>query len=90
MEKLIGDTTAITTATRESGAVVGNSLKTIYSRLTTLDKSESILADVGVQMRELSGETKSATSILDELAGKWSGLSKEQQQNTAVGLAGKV
>ncbi|WP_342422362.1 phage tail tape measure protein [Paenibacillus sp. FSL E2-0178] len=89
MERLIGDTTAITTATRESGSVVGNALKTIYSRLTTMEKSESILANVGIAMRDLNGATKDAPVILDELSKKWGSLSKEQQQNTAVGLAGR-
>ncbi|WP_440119758.1 phage tail tape measure protein [Paenibacillus sp. QZ-Y1] len=88
MEKLLGDTTAITTATRESGAVVGNSLKAIYSRLTTMKKSEGVLAKVGISMRDMSGEVKDVPIILDELAGKWNGLSKEQQQYTAVQLAG--
>lgn len=68
MERLIGDTTAITTATRESGSVVGNALKTIYSRLTTMEKSESILANVGIAMRDLNGATKDAPVILDELS----------------------
>ena len=89
LEKLLGDTTAITTATRESGSVVGNSLKTIYSRLTTMNKSESTLNAVGVAMREVSGEVRSASDILDDLAGRWNSLTSEQQQNTAVNLAGR-
>lgn len=88
MEKLLGDTTAITTATRESGSVVGNALKSIYSRITSMAKSEGVLKSVGVSMRDMHGEVRDVSSILDELAGKWSGLSKEQQQNTAVQLAG--
>ncbi|ASA22766.1 NlpC/P60 family protein [Paenibacillus donghaensis] len=66
-----------------------NALKTIYSRLTTMSKSESTLAAVGIKMRELNGEVKDAPVILDELASKWGSLSKEQQQNTAVNLAGR-
>ncbi|MCP1185099.1 phage tail tape measure protein [Paenibacillus sp. 1781tsa1] len=89
MEKLIGDTAAITTATRESGSVVGNSLKSIYSRVTSMAKSEDVLKGVGVSMREMNGEVRDVSDILDDLAGKWNGLSKEQQQNTAVNLAGR-
>ncbi|MNJ64648.1 Phage-related minor tail protein [compost metagenome] len=66
-----------------------NSLKTIYSRLTTMDKSEDTLNAVGVAMRNVGGEVRDASEILDDLAAKWSGLSKEQQQNTAVNLAGR-
>ncbi|PZT57503.1 phage tail tape measure protein [Paenibacillus silvae] len=88
LEKLIGDTTAITTATRESGSVVGNSLKSIYSRITSMAKSEDVLNGVGVSMRDMNGEVRDVSDILDDLAGRWSGLSKEQQQYTAVQLAG--
>ncbi|OMD71224.1 NlpC/P60 family protein [Paenibacillus odorifer] len=66
-----------------------NALKTIYSRLTTMEKSEGTLADVGIKMRDLNNEVKDAPVILDELASKWGSLSKEQQQNTAVNLAGR-
>jgi len=51
--------------------------------------SESVLAGVGVQMRDLSGETRDVSDILVDLASRWSSLSKEQQQSTAVSLAGK-
>lgn len=89
MEELLGHTTAIATATRESGSIIGNSLKSIYSRITTMDKSEGVLKEAGVSMRDLSGETRDVSDIMAELAGKWNGLSKETQQNTAVNLAGR-
>ncbi|XVL62130.1 phage tail tape measure protein [Paenibacillus amylolyticus] len=89
LEKLIGDTTAITTATRESGAVVGNSLKAIYSRITSMSKSEGVLDKVGISMRDMNGEVRDVSSILEELAGKWNSLSKEQQQYTSYQLAGQ-
>lgn len=89
MERVIGDTTAITTATRESGSVVGNALKTIYSRLTTMDKSEEVLNAIGISMRDVSGEVKNGEVLIEELASKWNSLTKEQQQNTAVQLAGR-
>jgi len=66
-----------------------NSLKSIYSRITTMDKSEDTLKAAGVSMRDLNGETRDVSDIMDELASKWSGLSKETQQNTAVNLAGR-
>lgn len=66
-----------------------NALKSIYSRITSMEKSEGVLKAVGVSMRDMNGEVRDVSSILGELAGKWSGLSKEQQQNTAVQLAGR-
>nr|WP_249436074.1 phage tail tape measure protein [Paenibacillus sp. Marseille-Q4541] len=63
-------------------------MKTIYSRITTMDKSEGVLKDVGIAMRGINGEVRDVSDILDELAGKWNSLTSEQQQNTAVNLAG--
>ncbi|MFF2834263.1 phage tail tape measure protein, partial [Cellulosimicrobium cellulans] len=88
LDELLGHTTAIQMSTRESGNIVGNSLKTIYSRLTTMYNSEELLAAAGVQMR-MNGEVRTASELLEELASKWSTLSAEEQQNAAVGLAGR-
>lgn len=89
LEKMIGQVTAIGVATRESGSIVGNSLKTIYSRLTTMDESVDALSAVGISIKDSAGDMRSAGDILDELSTKWSGLSDEQRQNTAVSLAGR-
>lgn len=88
LEQLIGVTTAIGTATRESGNVVGNSIKSIVSRVTTLPKAINALEKVGVSVNKANGEQKDAYDILGELAGKWSSLTKEQQRNTAIQVAG--
>lgn len=88
MERVIGDTTAIATATRESGTVIGDSLKTIYSRLTSVEESEGVFNAIGISMRAMNGEVKNGEQLLQELAGQWNNLSKEQQQNTAAQLAG--
>jgi TP901 family phage tail tape measure protein len=89
LEELVGHITAIGVATRESGNIVGNSLKTIYSRLTTMDSSIDALASIGISVKDSSDEMKSASLIIDELAKKWNTLSTEQQQNIAVSLAGR-
>ena len=89
LDHLVGNTTAIAAATRASGNEVGNSLKTIYSRLTTLQNSEQILANAGVQMRGLNGEVRKGQDIIADLAGNWNKLSKAEQQNTGVKLAGR-
>lgn len=54
-----------------------------------MDKSEEVLANAGVAMKDLNGETRDVSDIMTELAGKWSNLSKETQQSTAVNLAGR-
>jgi soluble lytic murein transglycosylase-like protein len=86
---MVGHVTAIGVATRETGSVIGNSLKTIYSRLTTMDDATGALEAVGVATETAGGQMRSVKDILDELYGKWGNLSKAQQQNTAVALAGR-
>ena len=92
MEEVAGQTTAIGAVTQESGAIIGNSLKTIYSRITTMKPSIDILDSVGVSVRQLGDngmEMRGVTDILGDLAGKWSTLSAEQQQNIGVTIAGR-
>ena len=92
MEEVAGATTAIGAVTQESGAIIGNSLKTIYSRITTMQPSIDILDSVGVSVRKIGEngvEMKPVNDILGELAGKWSGLTAEQQQNIGVTIAGR-
>lgn len=92
MEEAAGQTTAIGAVTQETGAVIGNALKTIYSRITTMKPSIDILDSVGVSVRKMGKnglEMKPVNDILGELAGKWSSLSAEQQQNIGVTIAGR-
>jgi TP901 family phage tail tape measure protein len=93
MEESVGNITAIGAVTMESGNIIGTSLKTIYSRITTLKDSESILDNVGVKMRAMGADgveaVRPVNDILNDLADKWATLTAEQQQNTAVQLAGR-
>src|SRR5690606_24717447 len=50
MEESVGHITAIGAVTMESGRQIGNGLKTIYSRITTLDSSKAVLEGVSVAM----------------------------------------
>jgi len=89
MEKIAGYTTSVGEITRESGLEIGNSLKTIFSRITTMDESISALKDIGINTKEASGEMRKVEDVLDELGGRWNSLTKEQQQNLSVQLAGR-
>lgn len=88
LDTMLGHITAISSATRESGSVVGNSLKTLYSRLSTNESAISALNDIGISTTDLTGKVKSASNIINEVALKWNSLSDAQRQNTAVGVAG--
>lgn len=93
MEENIGHITAIGAVTMESGAIIGNSLKTIYSRITTVEGAKDALEGVNVQLYQVGKtgqkEIKPVNQILSDLSEKWRGLSAEQRQNIAVQVAGR-
>lgn len=88
LDELLGYTTAIGAATRESGNIVGNSLKTIFSRITTNSSAIGALNDIGISIEDIEGKVKPVSSIIQEIAGKWNQLSDAERQNTAVKVAG--
>lgn len=88
LSDLIGYIAGIGSTTRETGSVIGNGLKTIFSRITTMSEAESALQSVNISIKDMGGNVKPVSNILSELAGKWTTLSDEQRQNLGVTLAG--
>ena len=86
--------------TRQSESTVGNSFRTIFSRLqglklgdtlddgTTLNKYSSALATIGVNIKDQNGELKDMDTILNEIGAKWQQLSKDQQVALAQTIGG--
>lgn len=93
LEENVGHITAIGAVTMESGNIIGNSLKTIYSRITTLQGARDILEGVGVELHTIgkNGEedVRPVNDILKDLSGRWFDLSDAQRQNIAVTVAGR-
>ena len=87
LNELIGYSVAIGETTREAGNLIGNSLKTIFSRMTTMDSSIQALADVGVAVHDMEGNVRPVARILDDLGAKWQHLNAEQQQSIGLILA---
>lgn len=78
LDQFIGLVTAARQITSRSEAVIGNSLKTIFTRLersTTLDQLESF----GIAVRDASGAAKNSLQVFNELANSYGNLGKEQQ-----------
>ena len=85
VESLIGHTTAIKEVTRSSGSEIGNALKTIYSRITTMDDAYSDLKAVGVDsFNAQTGAIRPVEDILNDLASVWGNLTDGQKQQLAV------
>lgn len=90
----------ITAKTRESADVVGNALKTIFSRLqgltlgetlddgTNLNKYSKALDAVGISIKTTDGQLKDMDTILDEMGAKWQTLGQDQQMALAQTVAG--
>jgi len=86
VHKLNGIITAIGESTRQTGKEVGTSLKFIFSRMAT-EKAPRALTAVGVQTME-GGNLREGSSILDDLAKKWVGLTRSQKLATAQAIGG--
>ncbi|WP_216638209.1 phage tail tape measure protein, partial [Brevibacillus brevis] len=88
LDELIGMTTAIGQATRESGNVIGNSLKTVFARLN-MDNTQTALASIGVAVKDVNGELRSATDVYADVASQWDLMTRAQKSYVAESLAGK-
>jgi TP901 family phage tail tape measure protein len=89
LDQLNGYIAAIGSTTRETGTVIGNGLKTVFSRITTMQPSIDALQSIGISIKDMGGNVKPVSDILSELANKWTSLSAEQQQNIGVTIAGR-
>ena len=85
--ELAAITTAIQQKTARGGAVIGNSLKTIFARIQDKGVLED-LDDLGIDVIGASGKVLSATDVLKNLAGEFGGFSKIKQANIAEKLGG--
>jgi TP901 family phage tail tape measure protein len=87
--------------TREAPESVGTALKTVIARmreLTDLGKTfedgmdlnrvETALKQVGVQLRDSTGQFREMQNVLTEVGMKWDTLNRNQQASIAVALAG--
>ena len=90
----------ITSNTRESADVVGNSLKTLFARIQGLKLGETLedgvdlnkyseaLDTVGIKVLDSNGELRRMDDLLNELAAKWDTIGKAEQTALAQTVAG--
>ena len=86
-DELAGIVTALQNDTSRGGAVIGNALKTIFSRLQDTSTLTQ-LQDLGVAVQDLQGNILPARQILQNLAGDVQGLSKVTQAGIFKDVAG--
>jgi len=76
--ELIALITAVQQRTARGGAVIGNALKTIFTRAQRSDTLDS-LEQLGIGVRDLEGKTLPVINILSELSQKYDSLGSSQQ-----------
>lgn len=87
IDQLIGAITSAQQITARGGAVIGNSFKTIFTRIQrpeTIDQLEQL----GVAVRDVQGNVLPAIKILESLARTYDTLTQAQQSNTAQLVGG--
>lgn len=100
-ENLIGMVGAVSEATRRSASVVGNSFKTIFSRLTnvaagkntdengeSLNDVETVLKKNGIALRQTNGEWRNMYDVISEVASKWKDLTSVERDQVSTAVAG--
>ena len=100
-DQLIAQMSTIISVTREAPEAVGNAMKTIYSRLSSLQLGETLddnvtlssmtrtLEKVGVQVLDDNNNLRDMGTIIEELQAKWVDLSDAQKMAASVQLAGR-
>ena len=87
IDSLIGLVAALQQTTARGGAVIGNGLKTIFTRI---QRPESIrqLEEIGIAVKNLSGSILPADKIMVNMAKSFDNLSQSQQSNIVQFSAG--
>ena len=86
-DELLGIVTSVQQTTARGGAVIGNSLKTIFTRVQRTDVLDQ-LQSLGVNVRDIEGNTLPALQILRELATTFDTLGDSQKAQIAESVGG--
>lgn len=70
-----------------SGNEAGNFYKTLFTRFLRGD-TQDVLEQAGIQVKDLSGELRSATDVLAQLGDKWNTYSSQQKSALGEALGG--
>lgn len=87
LDQLVALVTSVQQTTARGGSVIGNSLKTIFTRLERTEVLDQ-LEQLGLQVRNLDGSFRPAIDTLTQLATKFDGLSDSQRANVAELVGG--
>jgi TP901 family phage tail tape measure protein len=86
-DQLLAIVTSVQQTTARGGAVIGNSLKTIFTRIQRTDTLDQ-LEELGIQVRTLEGDTLPAIQILSNLSNTFNNLADSQRAQVAETVGG--
>ena len=86
-DELLAIVTSVQQTTSRGGAVIGNSLKTIFTRIARPEVLDQ-LQNLGLEVRNLDGGTRPAIEILKELSSTFDTLSDSQKSQIAETVGG--
>ena len=86
-DQLLAIVTSVQQTTARGGAVIGNSLKTIFTRIQRTETLDQ-LQQLGIQVRTLEGNTLPAIQILTNLASTFNQLGDAQRAQVAETVGG--
>lgn len=100
-EELLGMVGSVSEATRRSASVVGNSFKTIFSRLTNvaagkmtddqgeaLNDVEQVLNGLNIKLRDTAGQFRNMYDVISDVADNWQNYTNVEQAWIATSVAG--
>lgn len=98
MDQLNAQLATIVSVTRQAPESVGTALKTIYARMgdieagidteTTLGNYTEQMAEMGFNVLDANGQLRDMGEVIEEIGGKWTTLSREQQVALSQTMAG--
>ena len=99
IDQLNAQLATIVSVTRQAPESVGTALKTIYARMTdietgitedgvTLGTYTEDMAEMGINVLNASGQLRDMGEVIEEIGGKWTSYSREQQIAMAQVMAG--
>lgn len=98
-DQLAAQLSTIISVTRQAPESVGTALKTIYARMTSIqagtdEEGVSLgqytekMAQMGINVLDANNKLRDMGEVIEEVGGKWSNMSREQQVALAQTMAG--